>query len=79
MSYHLGCDFGRDDNGTLYFAPRKYIDKMIGFDVSIFGSKHKLNIMIALKKGDHPELETSEHLDQDGVQKYQFLVGTVQL
>ena len=28
MSYHLGCDFGRDEDGTLHFAPRKYIEKM---------------------------------------------------
>ena len=22
ISYHLGCDFGRDDDGTLHFAPK---------------------------------------------------------
>ena len=25
MSYHLGCNFGRDRDETLYFAPRKFI------------------------------------------------------
>ena len=28
MSHHLGCDFGRDEHGTLHLAPRKYIEKM---------------------------------------------------
>ena len=23
ISYHLGCDFGRDDDGTLCFSPKK--------------------------------------------------------
>ena len=27
-SYHLGCDFGRDGDGSLYFTPRKHIAKM---------------------------------------------------
>ena len=25
LSYHLACDFGRDDDGTLYFVPKKCI------------------------------------------------------
>ena len=28
ISYNLRCDFGRDKDGTLHFAPRKYIEKM---------------------------------------------------
>ena len=26
IKYHLGMDFERDPDGTLYYAPRKYID-----------------------------------------------------
>ena len=28
VSYHLGCDFGRYEDGTLHFGPRKHIEKM---------------------------------------------------
>ena len=28
MKYHLGCDYERDDDGTLRTGPRKYIQKM---------------------------------------------------
>ena len=44
----------------------------------MFGSKPKLNVMSPLEKGDHPELDTSECLEQDGIQKYQSLVGAIQ-
>ena len=26
--YHIGCDFGRDEDGVLHFSPRKYIEKI---------------------------------------------------
>jgi hypothetical protein len=29
IAFHLGCDFYREDNGTLCMAPRKYIKKML--------------------------------------------------
>ena len=29
ISFHLGCDFGRDEDGTLYYAPKKYIEKIL--------------------------------------------------
>jgi len=31
-----------------------------------------------LADGDHPELDTSEFLDKDDIQKYQSLVGAMQ-
>ena len=31
-----------------------------------------------MDKGDHPELDTSDFLDQDGIQKYQSLIGALQ-
>ena len=30
LKYHLGCDYFRDNNGTLCYGPRKYIDKIMG-------------------------------------------------
>ena len=69
MSHHLGCDFGRDNDRTLHLCPRKNTEKMIYCHVKMFGSKSKLNVMSPLEKGDHPELGTTKHLDQDGMQK----------
>ena len=34
--------------------------------------------MLLLEKGDHPEIDTSKHLDQDRVQKHQLLNEDVQ-
>ena len=31
-----------------------------------------------LEKGDHPELDTSDLLDADGIQKYQSMIGAMQ-
>ena len=41
ISYHLGCNFDRDENGTLCFAPRKYTEKMEESHINMFGSKPK--------------------------------------
>jgi len=41
ISYHLGCDFFRDDEGILCMAPRKYIEKMSSSYEHMFGSKPK--------------------------------------
>ena len=54
--YHLGYDFGRNENGTLHFAHRKHIDKMDDCYFNVFGSNPKLSVMSPLEKGDHPEL-----------------------
>ena len=78
IKYHLGCDFYRDEEGVLCFAPKRYIEKLIDIYKNTFGVKPKLNISSPLEKGDHPELDTSELLDQDGIQKYQSLIGALQ-
>ena len=36
LAYHLGADFGRDPDGTLYMTPKKYIDRMIANYKCIF-------------------------------------------
>jgi len=30
VSFHLGCDFVREEDGTMYMSPRKYIEKLLG-------------------------------------------------
>ena len=41
ISYHLGCNFDRDENGTLCFALRKCIEKMEDSFANMFGCKPK--------------------------------------
>ena len=41
ISYHLGCDFFRDEEGRLCCAPRKCIEKMEDTYFCLFGSKPK--------------------------------------
>jgi len=74
----LGCDFFRDEDGTLCFSPRKYIEKMIEGFITIFGRKPKHNVSSPLEKGDHPELDNSDYLDFDGIAIYQSMIGSLQ-
>jgi hypothetical protein len=81
LEFHLvGCDFFRDDEGTLCMSPQKYITRMHDSYVPrlVFGEKAKLNVYSPLEKGDHSELDNTEFLDMDGVQKYQSLIGSMQ-
>jgi hypothetical protein len=40
LTYHLGCDYFQDMDGTLCYGPRKYIDKIMGQYENMFGCKH---------------------------------------
>ena len=77
ISYHLGCDFFRDEEGRLCYVPRKYIEKMEDTYFRLFGSKPK-NAVSPLVKGDHPELDATELLDLENVKIYQSLIGALQ-
>jgi hypothetical protein len=77
MNYHLGCDYFRDDNGTLCFGPRKYIDKLIEQFERMFGMKPK-EYTSPLEKADHPEIDTSEELNSEGIKLYQSMIGCLQ-
>ena len=41
ISFHLGCDFGRDPDGTLWFGPKKYVGKMMQTYERMFGNLPK--------------------------------------
>ena len=45
----------------------------------MFGTKTKLHksVISPLEQGDHPELDTSELLDDEDTHKYQSLVGSL--
>jgi len=75
--FHLGCDFFRDEEGVLCYAPKKYIEKILENYRRIYGSWPK-PATSPLTTGDHPELDTSELLDEDNQKIYQSLIGALQ-
>jgi hypothetical protein len=40
LKYHLGCDYFRDDAGTLCFGMCKYLEKMMDQCEKLFGGIH---------------------------------------
>jgi hypothetical protein len=76
---HFGCDYFRDHDhdGTLCFGPRKYMTKMIDQFKNMYGYKPK-EYTSPLEKGDHPEVDTSEELDEKGIKQYQMMIGCLQ-
>ena len=79
IKFHLGMDFIRDEDGVLCVQPRKYIEKLLNNYKLLFGNTPKsANVRTPLVEGDHPELDTSELLDSEGIQMYQSLIGSLQ-
>jgi hypothetical protein len=77
LSFHLGCGFERDSDGVLCMNPSRYINKMEGAYKQHFKESPNQKHSSPLVKGNHPELDTSEFLDQDGTDIYQLLVGAM--
>jgi hypothetical protein len=69
--------FFRDPDGMLCFGPRRYVDKMVETYKRTFGEKPK-EASSPLVKNDHPEMDTSELLDEDGITEYQSMIGAFQ-
>ena len=78
IKFYLGCDFICDSDGTLCMALLKYINKIIKKYECLFGSKPKSSVWSPLAKGNHPELDTTELLDEDRIQLCQSLIGSLQ-
>jgi len=62
--FHLGCDFFCDEEGVLCYAPKKCIEKILDDYCWIYGAWPK-PATSPLVNGDHPELDTSELLNED--------------
>jgi hypothetical protein len=78
LKYHLGCGFEKGEDGILQMNPLKYIQKMEqGFKL-MFNEEMSGKFHSPLEPNDHPELDTSELLEADEVQKYQSLIGSLQ-
>ena len=78
ISFHLGMDFGRDEDGTLFFTSKRYVEKILSNYERLFGEPPKRIFHSPLEKGDHPELDESELLQEEDVKTYQSLIGSLQ-
>jgi hypothetical protein len=79
IEFHLGCNLFCDEEGVSCFAHCKYINKLIASYERMFESKLKTNkITSPLVKGDHPKIDDSAFLEEEGIQKYQSLIGQLQ-
>ena len=74
----MGCDFFRDNTGTLCFSPKNCTGKMIDRYVTIFGINPNNNISLPLEKSDHTDTDDSELLDGEGISKCLSLVESLQ-
>ena len=57
--YHLGGNFGREPDGTLYWGDTKYVEKMMEHFERMFGGPPKKSTC-PMDKDDSPELDTSD-------------------
>ena len=78
INYHLGMNFQREKDGTLKCIPTKCIEKMMDSYKRLFGEFPSRKIHSPLEPNDHPELDTSEFLDAEGIQLCQSLIGSLQ-
>jgi hypothetical protein len=74
LTYHLGCDYFHNMDSTLCYGPRKYIDKIMGQNKNIFGCKPR-EYTSPLEKSDHPEVDRSDEIDNEGIKRYQTMIG----
>ena len=63
---------------ALCYGPLKYIDRMVTSYQRMFGNKPSTKFSAPLEKGDHPEINDTELLDEDGIAQYQLLMGVMQ-
>jgi hypothetical protein len=74
LTYHLGCDYFCEKDGTLCSGPRKYIRNIMDQHENMFGCKPK-EYTSPLEKGYHPEIEETFELDIEGIKRYQTMIG----
>ncbi len=78
ISFHLGCGYIHDKDGTLAASPQKYIEKMMdGFATMFPGEKPDKSKKMPLVKNDHPELDESPLLGEEDKSKYLSMIGAL--
>jgi hypothetical protein len=76
-SYHLRGDFFRDPDRTLAWGAASYVKKMVMNYEIMFGKKPTKYSSPMIPK-DHPELDLSPLLDENGIKQYQSLISALQ-
>ena len=75
--YHLGGDFGRDPDGTLYWSAKTYVKKLLAQYERLFEGPPK-KYSSPIDKDDHPEIDQSELLNEHEQKIFQSLIGALQ-
>jgi hypothetical protein len=78
IEHHLGMSFRRNDRNELCISPQWYIEKMVDNYKQLFGESPLHHSQSPLESNDHPEIDSSEFLGEDNIQKYQSLIGAMQ-
>jgi hypothetical protein len=77
IDFHLGQSFSWNDHGEMEISAKRYVDKMIGTYVQLYGEKPR-KASSQLEQNDHPEMDNSPFLGQDEMQQFQSLIGAMQ-
>ena len=73
LSYHLGCGYTRDEDGTLVADPRSIAARFLSPLKNVWReAKEDRTLLLA---GDHPEIDLSEFCDHDQIKQYKTIVG----
>ena len=78
IDYHLSMTFCQNDRNDLCISPQHYIEKMVESYKQMFNENPPSKANSPLDSNDHPEVDTSKFLDEDGIQQYQSLIGSMQ-
>ena len=78
LNCHLGADYFEDPDGAFVGQPKKYIDKLADTYRRLFNDDPPKGYKTPLDKNDHPELDTSEILEEEMAAKYLTMVGQLQ-
>jgi hypothetical protein len=77
LTYHLGCNYFHNMDGTLCYGPRINIDKIMVQYENMFGCKPS-EYTSQLEKGKHPEVDCLDELENEGIKRYQTMIGCLQ-
>ena len=75
---HLGCAFAHDQHGILYIDPNQYIKRMKNAYKHRFDDKPDMRIHSLLDQGYHPELDTSDFINEVDTKICQSLIVAMQ-
>jgi Reverse transcriptase (RNA-dependent DNA polymerase) len=78
IRYHIGGDFFRDTDGTLCYGAKTYINRLKVTFERLFPGEKLHPFKSPLEPNDHPELDQTPELDEEGIAKYQSLIGALQ-